>query len=115
MTLTPDSQRNTAAGRSVIAADVRFTGDLVSGGTVEILGEVTGTIQARTVIIGAEGSVQGAIGGETVDIRGRMQGKIASGTLALRGAALVQADCSYLSLTIENGATVEGRFNRSAG
>lgn len=115
MTTTPDSQRSSTAGRSVIAADVRFTGDLVSGGTVEILGAVTGTIQARTVVIGAEGSVQGAIGAETVDIRGRMQGKIASGMLALRAAAIVQADCSYVALTIENGASVEGRFNRTAG
>jgi len=115
MTLSPDSQRSAAPGRSVVAQDVRLTGDLVSGGTVEVLGEVIGTIEARTIVIGAEGMVKGAISGGTVDIRGRMEGKVASGSLTLRGAALVAADCSYATLAIESGATVEGHFRRITG
>lgn len=116
MTLAAESHRPAAqAGRSVIAQDVRIKGDLGSDGTVEIMGEVEGRINARTLVIGSEGLVKGTITAETVDVRGKVDGKISCASLILRSAAQVKADVAYVTVAIESGATVEGRFLRSKG
>lgn len=113
MTLPAESPRPTAAGgRSVIAQDVRITGDIGSEGTVELAGEIEGKVTARTLVISPEGRVKGTIMAETVDLRGRVEGKISCLSLTLRATAQVTADASYQTLAIENGATVEGRFTR---
>ena len=55
---------NVPGGRTVLAADIRLSGDLSSTGTVEILGEVSGDITAQTLIVGAEGLVKGSVSAE---------------------------------------------------
>lgn len=116
MTIPAESHRPAAqASRSVIAQDVRIKGDLGSDGIVEIMGEVEGRINARTLVIGAEGFVKGSVTAETVDVRGKVDGKISCATLMLRSAARVKADVAYATVAIESGATVEGRFVRSKG
>jgi len=114
MTLPPESHRP-SAGRSYIAPDVEITGDIGSDGTVEIQGRVQGKITARTLVLGPEGQVNGTIAAETVDLRGKVDGKISGAALTLRSTAQVQADSSYQTLAIENGARVEGRFTRAKG
>ncbi len=99
-------------GKSVLAADLRITGDVVSDGALEVMGEIEGSITAASLIVSHEGSVKGAITADTVELRGRMEGKIGSGNLTLRSAAQVTADVIYATLTIESGATVEGSFAR---
>lgn len=116
MTIPAESHRPAApAGRSVIAQDVRIKGDLGSDGTVEIMGEVEGRINARTLVIGAEGFVKGTVTAETVDVRGKVDGKISCASLLLRSAAQVKADVAYTTVSIESGATIEGRFIRNKG
>ena len=102
-------------GKSVLASDLRITGDLVSDGAVEIMGEVDGSVSASSLVLSHEGSVKGSIKAETVDLRGRMEGRIGSGSLTLRSAAHVTADVTYATLSIESGATVEGSFARAKG
>jgi cytoskeletal protein CcmA (bactofilin family) len=101
-----------APGRSVLSADLRITGDLSAEGTVEIMGEVEGSIRARSLIVAQEGRVTGTVAAESVEIRGRMEGGIATQSLMLRSAAQVTADVTYQTLTIESGATVEGSFRK---
>jgi cytoskeletal protein CcmA (bactofilin family) len=96
--------------RSVLASDLRITGEISSTGHVEILGEVDGNVAARGVILGAEGRVSGQISAETVEIKGKLEGKLASTDCAFRASAVVVADVSYKTLVIDSGATVEGRF-----
>ena len=100
-------------GKSILASDLRITGDLVSEGAVEVMGEIDGSVSATTLLVSHEGSVKGSIKADTVDLRGRMEGKIGSGSLTLRSAAHVMADVTYATLSIESGATVEGSFARS--
>jgi cytoskeletal protein CcmA (bactofilin family) len=114
MTLPAESPRTTAAaGRSVIAQDVRIKGDIGSEGTVELMGQIEGKITARTLIVGADGFVKGTVMAETVEVRGKVEGKISCVTLTLRAAAQVTADSNYTTLAIESGAKVEGRFTRT--
>lgn len=99
-------------GRSVLAADVRLTGDLTSSGTVELQGEIAGDIAAQTIVIGPEGRVNGKLTADQIEIRGRLDGMADCGGLTLRSHAQVQADVAYDTLTVESGAQIDGRFNR---
>ncbi len=100
------------AGRSVLSADLRIVGDLTAEGTVEVLGEVEGSIRARALVVAPEGRVAGTVTAESVDLRGKMEGSIGCDTLSLRAAAQMTADVVYRSLGIESGATVEGSFKK---
>lgn len=100
------------AGRSVLAADLRIVGDLTAEGTVEVLGEVEGSIRARSLVVAQEGRVSGSVTAEQVDVRGRMEGAIGCDTLSLRSAAQMTADVVYRTIGIESGASVEGTFKR---
>lgn len=116
MTTSPSPAEGTGArskpnaGKSVLAADLRITGDIVSTGSVEVMGEVDGSISAGTLLLSHEGSVKGTVAAETVDLRGRLNGKIETSGLTLRSAAQVTADVAYTTLSIESGAQIEGNF-----
>ena len=108
----PPAHRSSNA-KSVLAADLRITGEISSTGQVEVLGEVDGNIRANGVLIGAEGSVNGQISAATVEIKGKLDGRVASTDFALRSTAQVKAEVSYKTLVIDSGAQIEGRFTLS--
>lgn len=100
-------------GRTVLASDIRLSGDLSSAGTVEILGQVTGDISAQTLVVGAEGQVKGSVRAETVEVRGHLEGKVSCLSFTLRSSAIVTAEVNYDTLMIESGAQIDGRFARA--
>ena len=104
---------NVPGGRTVLAADIRLSGDLRSTGTVEILGEVSGDITAQTLIVGAEGLVKGSVSAEAVEVRGTLDGKVSCLSFTLRSSAVVTAEVNYDILIIESGAQIDGRFKRA--
>lgn len=99
-----------SGGKSVLASDLRITGDIVCQGSVEIMGEVDGSVSAGTIIVSHEGNVKGTLTADNVELRGRMAGKIDTGGLTLRAAAQVQSEVNYTSVAIESGAQIEGSF-----
>jgi cytoskeletal protein CcmA (bactofilin family) len=109
---SPTDSSRAASGKSVLAADLRITGDIVTAGSVEIMGEVDGSLTAGALIVTHEGRVKGRVKAETVDIRGTLSGQIDAANLTLRSAAQVTADVSYRTASIESGAQVEGKFSR---
>jgi cytoskeletal protein CcmA (bactofilin family) len=106
------SRASMPGGRTVLAADIRLSGDLGSNGTVEILGEVSGDISAQTLIVGAEGLVKGSVSAKVVEVRGHLEGKVSCLSFTLRASAVVTAEVNYETLIIETGATIDGRFKR---
>jgi cytoskeletal protein CcmA (bactofilin family) len=99
--------------RSILAADLKITGDVRSTGSVELLGEVDGTVSAHTLLIGNDGRMTGDISAEEVEIKGRHDGRVASQSFTLRASAEVKADIGYSRLVIESGAQIEGRLYRN--
>lgn len=111
---TPSTAPKAAPGantKSVLAQDLRITGEISSTGTIEVLGEIEGNLTARGLIVGAEGRMTGTVSAETVEVKGRLDGRVATHTFALRASAQVAADVSYTTLVIESGAQIEGKFN----
>lgn len=96
--------------KSVLAQDLRITGEISSTGTIEVLGEIEGNLTARGLIVGAEGRMTGTVSAETVEVKGRLEGRVATHAFALRASAEVAADVAYTTLVIESGALIEGKF-----
>lgn len=119
MTTLTDSDAKPAAptpprppGRSVLAADLRITGDIVAEGTIEVMGEVEGSVRAKAFVVAQDGRMEGTVTAESVEFRGKMQGSVACGSLTLRSAAQVKADVVYTTLMIESGAQIDGSFRK---
>lgn len=96
--------------KSVLAQDLRITGEISSTGTIEVLGEIEGNLTARGLVVGLEGRMTGTVSAETVEVKGRLDGRVATHAFALRATAEVAADVSYTTLVIESGALIEGKF-----
>ncbi|QUS37101.1 bactofilin family protein [Falsirhodobacter algicola] len=108
---SPADSRSNAA-KSVLSSDLRIKGDISSDGAVEILGHVEGTVNARALLVGVDGTLNGTVSAETVEVRGTLEGRISCVNLTLRAHARVTADVTYRMAVIESGATVQGRFTR---
>lgn len=109
----PNVQNHGTGGntKSVLAQDLRITGEISSTGTIEVLGEIEGNLTARGLVVGLEGRMSGTVSAETVEVKGRLDGRVATHSFALRATAEVAADVSYTSLVIESGALIEGKFS----
>ena len=111
--LSPSQRPTTNSGKSVLGSDLKVVGEITSTGAIEILGEVDGTITARSVTIGTEGQVKGDVTGETVEVKGKLDGRVTSESFALRSSAQVHAEVSYATVIIESGAQMEGRLTKT--
>ncbi|PZQ95593.1 MAG: polymer-forming cytoskeletal protein [Cereibacter sphaeroides] len=109
----PAGRPNVPGGRTVLASDIRLTGNLSSSGTVEILGEVNGDVSAQTLVVGAEGLLKGSISAEAVEVRGHLEGKVSCLAFTLRSSAIVTAEVNYETLVIESGAQIDGKFKHT--
>lgn len=108
-----EARGGAAGGRSHLAADLKIKGNLSSGGTIEVMGEVDGDIDARTLVIGSGGKVSGKVRAETIEVRGELTGSASCYVLTLRSSAVVTVQVSYDTLVIESGAVVEGKFKHA--
>lgn len=100
------------AGRSVLASDLRITGDIVAEGAIEVMGEIEGSVRAKTFLVAQDGRMTGNVTADSVEVRGNMQGGIACDALTLRSAAKVQADIVYRTVAIESGAQIDGTLKK---
>ena len=110
---TPAPQNRVTGGntKSVLAQDLRITGEISSTGTIEVLGEIEGNLSARGLVVGLEGRMTGTVSAETVEVKGKLDGSVATHAFALRASAEVAADVTYTTLIIESGARIEGKFS----
>lgn len=102
------------AGRSHLSADLKVVGNISSAGTVEVLGEVQGDIEAKALVIGSEGQVTGKVRAESLEVRGKLDGSAACRQAVLRSTAAAAVQVTYESLVIESGAEVEGKFKHAS-
>ena len=94
---------------SLIAADVRLNGELVSEGEVHLDGALQGEARVRRLVVGETGFVDGAIDADSVAVRGRVHGAITARAVVLHASAQVDGDITASELAIEAGARFSGR------
>lgn len=97
---------------SIISADMRLIGDLVSQGEVQIDGTVEGDIRAKSLLVGETADIKGEILAENVRVHGRIDGQIKARVVHLARTAHVAGDVWHESLSIETGAFIEGNCKR---
>lgn len=94
---------------TVIGASLHFVGDIRSGGSVRVEGQVTGKVAAHSLTVGPGGGIEGDVAAELAEINGLVTGDLAADKVVLGSGARVVGDITYGSLEMEPGARFEGR------
>jgi cytoskeletal protein CcmA (bactofilin family) len=97
---------------TIISRDLKIQGELVSTGIVEIQGMINGTINGNSVILREEGQIDGIVFAENFSIRGKFNGKIRAKNLNIANKAVVEGEIEYEILSVEDGASIDGRFKK---
>lgn len=114
---TPAPVRSGGNGQgalSFIGNEVTVTGSLSGQGDLHIDGAIEGDIQCNTLILGSGGRIKGNITAEKATLAGTIGGTVNARMLIIEKAAQINGDLTYETITIENGAQVEGRLSRRA-
>lgn len=97
---------------SIISHDVKIVGNLISEGEVQIDGRIEGDVQSRTVTVGEDAVIEGAVYADEARVYGTINGAIDAASVALLRTARVTGDINHAKLSIETGANVDGRLSR---
>ncbi|MFB0611850.1 bactofilin family protein [Aurantiacibacter poecillastricola] len=94
----------------MIGTDVTIRGDIEASVDLHVDGKVIGNIECASLVQGESSRVEGEIKAESARLSGEVQGTIEVRDLVVLKSAKINGDVSYDTLTIEQGATVDGRF-----
>ena len=98
-----------ARRKTVIAKGLKIEGRVTAEGLVELNGQIEGELHGKSLIISRGALVKGAVSADQVVVDGTVEGPITGGEIILKSRAHVIGDIHHRSLSIENGASFEGR------
>ena len=101
---------NSGSTFSVIGTDVTIRGDIEASVDLHVDGTVIGNIACASLVQGESSRVEGEIEAESARLSGGVKGTIEVRNLVVLKSARIEGDVSYDTLTIEQGASVDGRF-----
>jgi cytoskeletal protein CcmA (bactofilin family) len=96
---------------SVLGADLAIKGDIAASSDLHIDGKVDGDISCDSLVQGETSTITGAITAKSARLSGRVDGSISCADLVILKSARITGDVHYDSLTIEQGAVVDGRLS----
>lgn len=99
---------------SLIGGDVTVTGNISATVDLHVDGRIEGDVSCATLVQGTESTIKGNVSAKVARIAGTVEGSIDADELVVERSARIVGDCSYGSLKIDVGASVEGRFNPKA-
>lgn len=97
---------------STISTDLTIKGNLDSEGEIRVDGTVEGDIECRQLHLGETGQIKGNVKAVSCFIAGRLQGEVDAGEVVISQSATMLGDVLHDSLTIEQGAHIDGRCSR---
>lgn len=103
----------TNAVPSVISDDMNILGNIISDGYIDINGRIEGNIKCRSVTVREKGMVKGDIIADVVHVHGEVNGLIKSKSVNLHSTCRVSGVIMHESISIEDGAFVDGQCKRS--
>jgi cytoskeletal protein CcmA (bactofilin family) len=98
---------------SIISSDLKVLGNIVSDGVVDIDGIVEGNVKCHTATVRKNGHIKGDVVAEVVHVYGRIQGLIKARNVQFFKGCRAEGVIMHESITIEDGAFVDGRFKRT--
>jgi cytoskeletal protein CcmA (bactofilin family) len=97
---------------TIIGADFRVKGDISCEGDIQLEGTVDGNIKSVRLTVGETGIVNGDVNAEGVRVQGKIVGTIRAKAVELAGTGHVTGDILHESLSVENGAFLNGHCRR---
>jgi cytoskeletal protein CcmA (bactofilin family) len=97
---------------SIISADLNILGNLISDGLIDIDGTVEGNVRADQVTIRGNGKVRGDIAANVVHIYGEVVGVIRASSVYLYSSCRIEGIVVHQSLSVEDGAFIDGKLKR---
>ncbi len=95
---------------SVLGADVTITGNISATTELHIDGTVEGDIDCASLVQGDGSQITGEVKAESARLAGKVDGSIHARELVILRSATINGDVHYEALTVEQGASVQGRF-----
>ncbi|MGO9460671.1 MAG: bactofilin family protein [Rhodomicrobium sp.] len=98
-----------STGDSNISSDLTIIGDVSSTGSVTLDDMIEGNIYCTSLIVTANGSVNGGIvANQEVTVQGKVLGTIRGRRVMLRASAKVEGDIFHQGIGIEMGTRYDG-------
>ena len=112
----PSNLTSVAAGRGVhssgdsnISNDLTIIGDVSSKGSVTLDGTIEGNIYCTSLIVTANGRINGGIvANQEVTVQGQVTGTIRGRRVMLQSSAKVEGDIFHQGIGIEMGTRYDG-------
>jgi len=105
------SAGNTAGSTfSVFSPDISITGDIVATAEIYFDGKIAGDISCPGLVQGCTSEITGGVTADTARLAGQVHGKINVRELIILETGRIYGDVHYETLTIEQGAHVDGRL-----
>lgn len=95
---------------SVLGADVAIKGNVEASADLHVDGTVEGDLTCTSLVQGESSQIEGGITADTARLSGSVRGTITVRELVILKSARIDGDVHYETLTIEQGASVNGRF-----
>ncbi len=99
---------------TVLGPDIAIDGDLAATADLHLDGRVEGDITCAALVQGATSEIVGMVVAENAHLAGKIKGSITADTLVILNTARIEGDVTYGTLSIEEGAQVEGNFSNHA-
>jgi cytoskeletal protein CcmA (bactofilin family) len=96
---------------SVLGADTSIKGDVAATADLHVDGKVEGDIACATLVQGESSEIVGGIRAECARLAGTVKGSVAARELVVLKTARLYGDVQYDTLTIEQGALVDGHLS----
>lgn len=100
---------------SIIGNDLAIEGQSITircKGSLRVNGNIQADLHSRRLVVGEEAIINGSIAADEVDVLGRVNGAIYGAQVTLHASAEVEGDIHSRSLSIENGASFDGRSRK---
>ena len=99
---------------TILGPDIGIDGDLAATADLHLEGRVDGDITCATLVQGETSEIIGMVVAESARVAGKINGSISADTLVILKTARIEGDVTYGTLSIEEGAQVEGNFSNRA-
>lgn len=99
---------------SVLGPDIAIKGDLKATVDLHLDGRIEGDINCAALVQGESSEIVGSVLADSARIAGRIKGSVTADVLVVLKSARIDGDISYGSLTVEEGAQVNGKFTLRA-
>ena len=111
---TTKSQSGSMSGStfSVLGADTLVKGNITASVDLHLDGRVEGDVTCAARKQGESSEIVGAITADTARLDGRVRGTVTAGALIIGRSARIEGDVHYETLSIEQGAQVDGRLSQ---